>query len=120
MAANVISLLIQDWVFVVYARLPGIYWKHKIVAVATHNHYDHIGCHHEFEVRAVHKAEVDLMNEPQPAPLFLSEFGDEADHIIESGYTAGEDLIKALPFAGFDPHNYHTQAGDANLGAGRG
>ncbi len=82
----------------------------QIVAVATHNHYDHIGCHHEFEVRAVHKAEVDLMNEPQPAPLFLSEFGDEADHIIESGYTAGEDLIKALPFAGFDPHNYHTQA----------
>ncbi len=34
------------------------------VAVASHTHFDHIGCHHEFEDRAVHADEAELMAAP--------------------------------------------------------
>ena len=85
----------------------------RIIAVATHTHYDHIGNHHEFDVRAVHEAEVELMSMPEPAPLFLSEFGELASNIIDAGYTPDEDLIKALPYAGFEPHKHQIQAAPA-------
>lgn len=35
-----------------------------LIAVASHTHFDHIGCHHEFECRAVHSAEADLLANP--------------------------------------------------------
>ena len=30
---------------------------HQTIALATHSHYDHTGCFHEFEQRAAHPAE---------------------------------------------------------------
>ena len=33
-------------------------------AVASHTHFDHIGCHHEFERRSVHRAEADIIAAP--------------------------------------------------------
>ncbi len=33
-------------------------------AVASHTHFDHIGCHHEFACRLCHVAEADLMANP--------------------------------------------------------
>src|SRR5438132_12701933 len=35
-----------------------------VVALATHTHYDHVGGMHEFEVRAVHPLEADLLASP--------------------------------------------------------
>jgi glyoxylase-like metal-dependent hydrolase (beta-lactamase superfamily II) len=35
-----------------------------LTAVASHTHFDHIGCHHEFEDRAVHRAEADILADP--------------------------------------------------------
>ncbi|MBC8239597.1 MAG: MBL fold metallo-hydrolase, partial [Alphaproteobacteria bacterium] len=34
------------------------------IAVASHTHFDHIGCHHEFEERLVHANEADFMANP--------------------------------------------------------
>jgi len=34
------------------------------IAVASHTHFDHIGCHHEFDERLVHPAEADIMATP--------------------------------------------------------
>ncbi len=34
------------------------------LALASHTHFDHIGCHHEFEERLVHRAEADLLANP--------------------------------------------------------
>jgi len=34
------------------------------IAVASHTHFDHIGCHHEFDERLVHPAEADIMTAP--------------------------------------------------------
>ncbi len=36
----------------------------KLTAIASHTHFDHIGCHHEFEERCVHSAEADLLSAP--------------------------------------------------------
>lgn len=38
--------------------------ERDLIAVASHTHFDHIGCHHEFECRAVHEAEADLLANP--------------------------------------------------------
>jgi len=38
--------------------------ERALLAVASHTHFDHIGCHHEFERRAVHVAEADILAEP--------------------------------------------------------
>lgn len=35
-----------------------------LVAIASHTHFDHIGCHHEFEQRCVHASEADLLAHP--------------------------------------------------------
>jgi glyoxylase-like metal-dependent hydrolase (beta-lactamase superfamily II) len=47
---------IREWVPLVTER--------ELIAVASHTHFDHIGCHHEFECRAVHSAEADLLADP--------------------------------------------------------
>ncbi|MFT6913611.1 MAG: glyoxylase-like metal-dependent hydrolase (beta-lactamase superfamily II) [Paracoccaceae bacterium] len=51
---GVVSL--RDWVPLVTER--------PLLAVASHTHFDHIGCHHEFEQRAVHRAEAHLLAAP--------------------------------------------------------
>jgi glyoxylase-like metal-dependent hydrolase (beta-lactamase superfamily II) len=51
---GVVSL--REWVPLVTER--------DLIAVASHTHFDHIGGHHEFECRAVHVAEADLLANP--------------------------------------------------------
>ena len=51
---GVVSL--REWVPLVTER--------ELIAVASHTHFDHVGCHHEFECRAVHAAEADLLANP--------------------------------------------------------
>lgn len=54
---GVVSL--REWVPLVSER--------ALTAVASHTHFDHIGCHHEFEDRAVHRAEADILADPTRA-----------------------------------------------------
>lgn len=50
------------------------------IAVASHTHYDHIGCHHEFDERWVHRAEADILAAPtRDATL--------ADYVQDTIYT---------------------------------
>ncbi len=41
--------------------------ERSCLAVASHTHFDHIGSHHEFAERLVHRDEADLMAEPTRA-----------------------------------------------------
>jgi glyoxylase-like metal-dependent hydrolase (beta-lactamase superfamily II) len=36
-----------------------------LLCVASHTHFDHIGCHHEFAQRAVHEAEAGILADPR-------------------------------------------------------
>jgi glyoxylase-like metal-dependent hydrolase (beta-lactamase superfamily II) len=38
--------------------------KRPLQAVASHTHFDHIGCHHEFDCRLCHAAEAHLLRAP--------------------------------------------------------
>ena len=70
-----------------------------LLAVASHTHFDHIGCHHEFTDRVVHRDEADLLARPTrantladpyvtddiftrlpPAPYVSAEYGVKAAH----------------------------------------
>ncbi len=71
---GVVSL--REWVPLVTER--------DLLAVASHTHFDHIGCHHEFECRAVHEAEADLLANPTRA------------NTLADPYVA-DDIFDALP-----------------------
>lgn len=49
-------LSLRRWVPLVTER--------ALTAVASHTHFDHIGCHHEFPDRAVHRAEAAILADP--------------------------------------------------------
>ena len=38
--------------------------ERDLICVASHCHFDHIGCHHEFGNRGVHEAEADILAAP--------------------------------------------------------
>jgi len=71
---GVVSL--REWVPLVTER--------DLIAVASHTHFDHIGCHYEFECRAVHSAEADLLANPTRANTL-------ADPYVTN------DIFEALP-----------------------
>jgi glyoxylase-like metal-dependent hydrolase (beta-lactamase superfamily II) len=71
---GVVSL--REWVPLVTER--------DLIAVASHTHFDHIGCHHEFECRAVHSAEADLLANPT------------RQNTLADPYVA-DDIFDALP-----------------------
>jgi glyoxylase-like metal-dependent hydrolase (beta-lactamase superfamily II) len=39
--------------------------ERKLTCVASHTHFDHIGCHHEFGDRCVHAAEAHILADPR-------------------------------------------------------
>jgi glyoxylase-like metal-dependent hydrolase (beta-lactamase superfamily II) len=43
----------------------GLVSERPLVCVASHTHFDHIGCHHEFGERCVHRAEAAILADPR-------------------------------------------------------
>ena len=68
---GVVSL--RDWVPLVTER--------DLTAVASHTHFDHIGCHHEFADRVVHAAEAGLLADPTNAATLADPY--VTDEIFE-------------------------------------
>lgn len=60
------------------ARLSG----KRCIAVASHTHFDHIGGHHEFDERLVHRDEADIM----AAPDRVSTLADP--YVVDDIFTA--------------------------------
>ena len=77
------------------------------VAVASHTHFDHIGCHHEFAERVVHKDEADLMANPTRA-------GTLADPYVT------DDIFTVLPPAPYSSTEYSVTAAPATRLVGDG
>jgi glyoxylase-like metal-dependent hydrolase (beta-lactamase superfamily II) len=79
-------------------------WLHDapLIAVASHAHFDHIGCHHEFGERACHPAEADILAHPT------------RDNTLATRY-ARLDMFHALPPGGFDQERYAVRPAPATL-----
>lgn len=58
--------------------------ERPLLCVASHTHFDHIGCHHEFAHRAVHSAEADILADPR-------------NDLTLAGKYATEEMFDRLP-----------------------
>lgn len=69
--------------------------ERPLLAVASHTHFDHIGCHHEFDHRAVHRAEAALLAAPSRRAVL-------ADPYVT------DDIFDALPPAPYTSPSYEV------------
>ncbi|MFT8884753.1 MAG: MBL fold metallo-hydrolase [Acetobacter papayae] len=58
--------------------------ERPVLCVASHAHFDHIGCHHEFEHCAIHGAEASILQNP------------DGEHTLAAFY-ANEEMFDACP-----------------------
>ena len=65
----------------------------RVLAVATHSHFDHIGSHHEFGDRAAHPSEAPYLAAPDRKAILIEPY-------------ATENMFTALPPSGFDQGRY--------------
>ncbi len=77
----------------------------RVIAVATHTHYDHVGGMHGFGERLVHPREQEsLAGKGQFASLLAQGFPAAWRSQVEDGdHPLPEVLVDAIPFEGFDP-----------------
>jgi glyoxylase-like metal-dependent hydrolase (beta-lactamase superfamily II) len=71
-----------------------------ILAIATHTHFDHIGCHSEFKERIIHTAEAELLTHPT------------RENTLADSYVS-LDIFTKLPPEPFDPNTYEVPAAPA-------
>jgi glyoxylase-like metal-dependent hydrolase (beta-lactamase superfamily II) len=74
--------------------------ERPLEAVASHTHFDHIGCHHEFDRRLVHEAEAELLARPTRANTL-------ADPYVT------DEIFTALPPAPYESARYAVKAAPA-------
>jgi glyoxylase-like metal-dependent hydrolase (beta-lactamase superfamily II) len=88
------------------SRHVGLVTERPLLCIASHTHFDHIGCHHEFAHRAVHAAEADILVDPRN------------DLTLADKY-ATEEMFDRLP-SGWRTERYHILPAPAErlLGAG--
>ena len=81
-----------------------------LAAVATHIHYDHVGCLHEFDERIMHQQEAPRMVDYEEfCWLKVSEFpADLHAMLVEPGFD--EYLIDARPDEAFDVDRYRIRS----------
>lgn len=86
---GVVSL--RKWVPLVTER--------SLTAVASHTHFDHIGCHHEFEYRVIHAAEADILANPTNAATYADKYvTDDIFHKLPpQPYASTTYALKAAP-----------------------
>jgi glyoxylase-like metal-dependent hydrolase (beta-lactamase superfamily II) len=73
--------------------------ERPLICVASHTHFDHIGCHHEFAYRCVHRAEASILADPRN------------DWTLADRY-ATDDMFDRPP-KGWDASRYQVQPAPA-------
>lgn len=87
---GVVSL--REWVPLVSER--------PLDAVASHTHFDHIGCHHEFPCRLCHEAEADILARPTRENTFSDKY-------------VTDDIFTALPPEPYQSTRYAVKGAPA-------
>jgi len=91
-------------------------FERPVVCVATHVHYDHVGCLHEFERRLMHPVGAAQMSDAVVRmPLRWSAFEPEMVEAARSiGYQVDRDeMVDALPRVGFDIDQFYSAGAPA-------
>jgi glyoxylase-like metal-dependent hydrolase (beta-lactamase superfamily II) len=65
------------------------------IAVASHSHFDHIGCHHEFDERYVHAAEAHILERPSRETVYADIVTDDIFTMLPpEPYVSAEYRVK--------------------------
>lgn len=82
---------LRQWVPIVTER--------DLTAVASHTHFDHIGCHHEFADRVVHRAEAGILADPTNAATLADPYvtDDIFDRLPPAPYSSTTYALRAAP-----------------------
>jgi glyoxylase-like metal-dependent hydrolase (beta-lactamase superfamily II) len=74
---------------------------HPVLAVATHSHTDHVGGLHEFEQRAIHRAEAGDVEAPMRATVASEHYGETVlGPYRDAGYEIPGLFVDAVPAGG--------------------
>jgi glyoxylase-like metal-dependent hydrolase (beta-lactamase superfamily II) len=87
--------------------IPGMFERDPMVLL-THAHLDHVGGAPEFDDRAAHFAEAELLATGVPASLYGAELYDKLG-IDAAGEPVPELMIDVLPGPGYDPATYRIE-----------
>jgi glyoxylase-like metal-dependent hydrolase (beta-lactamase superfamily II) len=82
-----------------------------LIAAATHTHTDHVGGHHEFDDCLVHRLEADRLVNPRGRSALhtRNSSAEDLQKLRDAGYEVGEELITALPHAGYDLDSFRVR-----------
>ena len=70
----------------------------SVLCVASHTHFDHIGCHHEFSDRRVHADEADILARPERSRTLADRYADERMFdCLPEGWNSAAYEIPAAP-----------------------
>ena len=72
--------------------------ERKLVCVASHTHFDHIGCHHEFPERCVHRAEAAILADPRNEWTLADRYATAEMFIVPpQGWDTARYRIRSAP-----------------------
>ena len=81
-------------------RVPLV-TERPLTAVASHTHFDHVGCHHEFPDRCVHAAEAAILAAPTPSNTLSDKYVEDGifDRLPPAPYRHADYAVRAAPAA---------------------
>ncbi|MCC7483000.1 MAG: MBL fold metallo-hydrolase, partial [Hyphomicrobiales bacterium] len=72
--------------------------ERPLLCVASHTHFDHIGCHHEFPERCVHTAEAEILADPRNEWTVADRYAtDEMFDCLPEGWETSRYRIQPAP-----------------------
>ena len=87
--------------------------ERKLTCIASHTHFDHIGCHHEFGACAVHGAEADILANPENAKTLADKYAtDDMFDCLPEGWNAAEYHVKPAEIGRVLQHGDIIDLGD--------
>jgi glyoxylase-like metal-dependent hydrolase (beta-lactamase superfamily II) len=94
-------------------EVGGLLEGRDVLAVVTHEHFDHMGGLHAFDERLCHPADADGVRAPYAIASFAEDWPEGlAAEIRAYGYEPPERLLTALPPGAFDEAAWRTPPAD--------
>jgi glyoxylase-like metal-dependent hydrolase (beta-lactamase superfamily II) len=94
-------------------RHVALVCEKQLVCVASHTHFDHIGCHHEFPDRCVHSAEAHILADPRNEWTVADRYAtDEMFFSPPEGWDAAKYRIPPAPAGRILQHGDVVDLGD--------
>jgi glyoxylase-like metal-dependent hydrolase (beta-lactamase superfamily II) len=95
------------------AELAPLTQDRAAIAVATHEHFDHIGGLHAFDERWCHPDDAEGIRRPFELALLRPDFPDGLEEEIRwFGYEPPDVVVTAVPHVGFDVRGWRTPAAE--------